>query len=195
MHEQHDFDTMEDILDVVSEAGQGEIITVADVVKEIGEDAFAPLMLVPALIAITPLSGIPGLSTFCGLMIALIAVQMVLMRSSLWLPAFIMRRSITRKRLDKAQSWLKKPARFVDRLTKARLCFLVKPPFSLLPAIICLMLGLMMPVMEFIPFSATIAATAVSLFALAFITEDGLLGLFGLGVIFCGLYLGFTALA
>ena len=52
-----------------------------------------------------------------------------------------------------------------------------------------------MPVMEFIPFSATIAATAVSLFALAFITEDGLLGLFGLGVIFCGLYLGFTALA
>ena len=44
-----------------------------------------PLML-PALLVVSPLSSIPLFSSACGLIIALISVQMVLHQHKLWLP-------------------------------------------------------------------------------------------------------------
>ncbi|MHB2264103.1 exopolysaccharide biosynthesis protein [Aliihoeflea sp. PC F10.4] len=192
MLEERNLDSMEAVVDVMAEAGVDERVCVGDVVDEIDGNAFGPLMLVPAMIAVTPASGIPGMTATCGLIIALIAIQIVLRRKALWLPGFLRRRSISRSRLETARDWLAKPARVIDRLTGKRLTFLVKPPFDIVPALICLMIGLLMPFMEFVPFSGTMAGAAVTLFALSLTTEDGLLAV--LGTAFLGVvgYLGFT---
>ena len=86
MHEERNLDSMEAVVDIMADAGTDERVCVGDLVDEIDGNAFGPLMLVPALIAVTPASGIPGLTATCGLIIALIAVQIVLRRKALWLP-------------------------------------------------------------------------------------------------------------
>ena len=179
MHEERNLDSMEAVMDVMVTAGADERVCVGDLVDEIDGNAFGPLMLVPALVAVTPASGIPGMTAICGLIIALIAVQIVFRRKALWLPGFLRRRSVSRSRLERVRDWLAKPARLIDRLTGKRLSFLVKPPFDIGAALICLCIGLAMPFMEFIPFSGTMAGIAVSLFALALVTEDGLLAVLG----------------
>ena len=177
-------DSIEDVLECVEGAGGGrQRVSVSDIVERIGDDAFAPLMLVPALTALSPASAIFGLSTVCGLTIALIAIQIVIGRRKLWLPEFILRWTISSRRRDQIVHVLSKPAHLVDGLTHRRLSVIVAPPLDRLWALICMMLALVMPALELVPMSASILAGAISLFALAILARDGFVALLGLGVL------------
>lgn len=177
-------ESIEDVLDCVEDAGGDEKrVAVSDIVDRIGDGAFAPLMLVPALVVISPASAIFGLSSFCGMIVALIAFQMVIGREKLWLPGFILERSVSNRKLDKAVGWLGKPARFIDSLTRKRLSVLVEQPFTRLWAGVCMVLALVIPVFELVPMSATIIAAAIALFGLAMLAKDGLFALLGLAVL------------
>lgn len=193
MHEERNLDSMEAVVDVMATAGASDRVCVGDIVDEIDGNAFAPLMLAPALLAVTPASGIPGMTATCGLIIALIAAQIVLRRKMLWLPGFLRRRSVSRTRLKTARDWLTKPARLIDKVTGKRLAFLVRPPFDIGAALICMCIGLTMPFMEFVPFSGTMAGLAVSLIALALVTEDGVLAVLGTAFLGGIGYIGWTA--
>lgn len=176
-------ESIEDVLERVEEAGGDQArVSVAHVVDEIGDGAFAPLMLAPALVVVSPASAILGLSSVCGAIIALVAVQMVIGREKLWLPGFILRLTVSNKALDRAVSYMAGPARFVDRLTRRRLSVLVEPPLTRLWAAVCLLLAVVMPLFELVPMSATILASAISLLALAIVARDGLLVILGLAV-------------
>lgn len=174
-------ESIEDVLDCVEEAGEGrKDVSVSDIVDRIGDDAFAPLMLVPALIGLSPASAIFGVATVCGLTIALIAGQIVFGRRKLWLPDIILRQTISAHRRDQVVRVLSKPAHFVDKLTHKRLTPLVEPPFDRLWAAICMLLALVMPALELVPMSASIISGAISLFGLAILARDGLFALLGL---------------
>ena len=177
-------ESIEEVLDCVEEAGDlHKRVSVADLVERIGEGAFAPLMLVPALVMISPLTVIFGMATACGLVIALIAFQMAIGRERLWLPGFVLRQTVSGRRLDRIVARFSRPARFVDAMTGKRLAMLVDPPFTRLWALLCMALALIIPVFELVPMSATIIASAIALFALAMLARDGLLALCGLAVL------------
>ncbi|MEO3385160.1 exopolysaccharide biosynthesis protein [Mesorhizobium sp. CAU 1741] len=177
-------ESIEDVLECVEGAGEGHTrVSVSDIVDRIGDEAFAPLMLVPALIALSPASAIFGLSTICGLTIALIAVQIVIGRPKLWLPDLILRQTISARRRDQVVHVLSKPAHFVDGLTHRRLSIIVAPPLDRVWALVCMSLALLMPALELVPMSASIIAGAISLFALAILARDGLVGLLGLAIL------------
>ncbi len=177
-------ESIEDVLECVEEAGAtDERVSVGEIVHRIGEGAFPPLMLAPALVVVTPASAIIGLSTFCGMIVALVAFQMVIGRDRLWLPAFILNRTMRQQRLERILGHIERPARFIDRLTRRRLTILVDPPMARLWAFICLLLSLIIPVLELVPMSSTIIAATISLFALAMLARDGLLVVVGLLVL------------
>lgn len=183
-------ESVKDVLDCVEETGDIRTrVSVADLVDRIGNGAFAPLMLVPALIMISPFTVIFGVATACGLVIALIAFQMAIGRERLWLPGFVLRQAVSSRRLDRAVSWFARPARFIDAVTGRRLAVLVDPPFSRLWALLCMALALIVPVFELVPMSATIIASAIALFALAMLARDGLLALCGLAILGGALWL------
>jgi hypothetical protein len=180
----HEQPSVTDLLDMVEKAGDGgERVSVDNVVEAIGDDAFAPLLLVPALIIVSPASAVPGLSTVGGLVMALISAQMVFGRKSLWLPGFLSRRTIARDRLDKAVAFLRRPAAFLDRVTRRRLSFLTAGPLRRLPPLICLCAAMIIPFFELVPMSSTTIAAAITLFALSLLTRDGLLLILGLCVL------------
>ena len=123
--------SLEQLLDRIDEAGNGEEAVSLDMLMgTIGKRSFGPVLLLIGLILVSPLSGIPTLPSTMGVAVFLIALQMLVRRKHIWLPGWILRRQIGQSKLAKASQWLRRPARFVDRLIKERLSVLVDGPAS-----------------------------------------------------------------
>ncbi len=65
----------------------------------------------------------------------------------------------------------------MDRFLKPRLTLLTSDAMMYVVAVICIGIAAVMPVMEFVPFSANIAGIALTAFGLSLIARDGLLAL------------------
>lgn len=162
--------------------GAAERVSVGDLMDRFGAASFAPALMVPALIVVSPLSGIFFLPTVMGLTMALIALQMLVGRRSLWLPAVIRARGLSGPRLIRAAERLERPAAWLDRRTRRRMPVFVVWPLSVVPQLGCLMSGLMMPFLELVPLSSSILGGAITLFAVSFLSRDGLFVILGLAL-------------
>ncbi len=154
-----------------------------------------PVLLVPALFVVSPLSGIPLFSSACGILIALISAQMLLGRRHLWLPSLLTNRHIAGKKLRKATDKLQGVARWMDSHTRERLRFFTHRPFRWVTQAACLLCGAAMPFLELVPFSSSILGVAVTLLALSLLVRDGLIALFGLGFIAMAAGVGYWAVS
>jgi hypothetical protein len=167
-------DCLAEVVERVTNAGTpGEPISVDDIVAAIGQRSFGPLIVVPGLIVLSPLSGVPGVPTLGGVAVLLIAAQMLVGRENVWLPGFIRRRHIGRERIAKAGRFLMPAARFVDRFSRRRLAWLTERGWASVIAASCLAIALLMPPLEAVPFANVLTAAAVSAFGLALVTSDG----------------------
>ena len=81
-----DHETAADLVEQGWDALTGDYTSVGDIVDTLGRANFAPLLILPALALVSPLSGVPGFTTLCGLIIAAVSLQQMVHRSSLWLP-------------------------------------------------------------------------------------------------------------
>lgn len=169
---------LEGLLDRIGNAARDlDRVTLGAVVEAIGSRAFGPLLVMVGIILVSPLSGIPGVPTTMGIVVMLIAMQLLLRRKKFWLPDWLLRRSIARNRLDKSIAWLRTPACFIDRWLRPRLTILTRG-FGVFPIpIICIIIAVSLPVMELVPFSATSAGFILTAFGLSLISHDGFLAL------------------
>lgn len=173
-------DSLTSIVERTISATSGRKISVGDLLSSFGHTSFAPLLILPALILITPLSGIPGLSTVCGLIIMLIAGQRLAGHRQIWLPGWITRRELKTARLHQGLKQILPFTRFIDRHSRKRLTFLFKRPLYFLLPLACVIFGAIMPIMEFVPFSSSVTGLAVTLIAFSMLTRDGLFALLAL---------------
>lgn len=164
---------LSDVLDRLEDAAEGDSIPVSKVVEKLGQKSFASLMLIFALIAVSPASAIPGLTATVAAIVFILMAQMILGRDSVWLPDVILRRELSTERLCKGIGWLRRPVRFVERFLKERLTWLLHRPWLYLPQLLILALTLFMPFMEIIPTSGSIASAVIALFAAGLLTRDG----------------------
>ncbi len=179
---------VEELLDRIEAAAEGDRVSLEEVMSALGQRSFAPLLLVAGLVILVPVVGdIPGVPVLMGTVVVLVAGQILLRRRHLWLPAWLLRRDVATDTMCKALRWLRRPARFVDRWTRPRLCPLVRHASVHVIAATCILIAAATPVMEFVPFSANIAGVAITAFALALTAQDGLLALvaiaFSLGTV------------
>lgn len=173
-------------------------VAIRNVVEALGDRSFAPVMILLAVPNAIPF--IPGSSTVLGLLLALIAVQLLLGMRRVWLPERLNRWSFERdafgRLMGKVTPWL---TRF-ERLARPR----VWPASYRLAerlagaAAIVLSLMIMLP----IPFANGVPAIAICLLALGISERDGLwlgagllVGAIAAGIV-AGLFLaGFAAAA
>lgn len=179
-----ELDNLEALLDEMREAADESDgrVTVGDLLDRIGTRSFGPLLLLPALIAFTPLGGIPGVPTALACMIIVIAGQLVVGLDHFWLPGVLLRRSVEPKKLCKSVDLLRRPARWIDRLVRPRLTWLTKEPFVHLAALLCILVALSVPPLEIVPFAGTPSWAAIAIFGLALIARDGIFALLAFGV-------------
>ena len=137
--------------------------------------SYGPFLLIPALIDISPVGGIPGLPTALGLIIIIVAAQMLFGRKHLWLPGFIERRSISAEKACRSTKKLRGLAKWLDRWFHGRLPYFTKGPFVRGAAIFCILLALTVPPLELLPFATTAPMAAIAAFGLALLVRDGLL--------------------
>src|SRR6056297_504277 len=163
------------------------------VLEQVGRRSFGPVILMAGLVTIAPLIGdVPGVPTLMALLVLLTAGQLLAGRKEFWLPELLLRRSVARARLQRVLARLDRPAAWLDRWFSPRLEAVSAGRGIYLIAVACILVALVVPLLEAIPFSANIAATAWIAFGLAMVFRDGYAALFALLVTF-GLF-GWLAL-
>lgn len=175
-------ENLEQLLDKIAAAAKDQQdVSLHSVIDAFGRKSFAPLLLLAGLITLAPVIGdIPGMPTLMAVLVLLTSGQLLFQRKHLWLPQWLLKRSISHAKLEKGLRWMRRPARFVDRFLKSRMTFFTGGICGYLIALTCLLIALAMPAMEVIPFSANGAGLALTIFGLSLIANDGLLALIGL---------------
>jgi hypothetical protein len=176
MPDSKDFSGLGPLLDNVEEAAaeEGEL-SVSRFLEALGPRGFGPLMLIPALLVISPFSALVGFDSLMGALIAVVAVQMVIGRKHLWLPERVLAWRIGIEKLEKTIGWLRPVARRTDKVIRPRLRQLTRAPFSRMAAALCAVIGSTMPPLELVPFSNTAGAAIVALLSLGLTVRDGAL--------------------
>lgn len=193
MSADEDLQPLEEVMDRMATAAESDRVCVGDLLEAMGHRSHGALMLAPSLVVISPISGIPGVPTLLGIIIALISVQMLIGRKTIWLPRRLRHRCIAGRRLQSAIAHLQPVGRTVDRWVRPRLLPLTRKPFRKLIAVTCLALALIMPPMELLPFATSILAAAVAAFSLALFARDGLLAVLGYATAAGGVGFGLSA--
>ncbi len=172
---------LEQLLDHLAGLTDGrDEVSLRDVVRSIGSRSFGPLLMVIGITLLSPLSGVPGMASTMAVLVLLMAVQMLCGRTQFWMPAFLLNRSISSERLLKASSKIKPAAKKVDGVLRPRLTVLVTNGANYVIAALCVLIGLCMPLMEMVPFSASAAGLALAAFGLSLVVQDGLLVIFAI---------------
>ena len=170
---------LEDVIDHIIECcirsgplHQGRVC-VSDLMDAIGERSFGPLLLVPSLIAVSPVGAIPGLPAITSVVIVLVSAQILVRHEHVWIPGWLARRSIDAGKMEKGLTKFKPVARFVDHMLLPRMPWLTRGPFFYLIALLCLLIGLVTPILELVPLGGIPPNAAVVAFSLAIVARDG----------------------
>lgn len=187
---------LEDLLQRLEQVGEADQpVTIESMLQVTDERSFGALLLIPGLLVLSPLSGIPGLPSVVAVMVALIAIQLLIGRTRFWLPKWLLRRSTSRSKYDKAIAFLQRLSGFIDHLLRRRLTFLTRGLAIRLNALLCLLIAATMPPLELIPFANSIAGAGLSVLGLGMMARDGamvvvaLLFFFGLAYMTARLWL------
>ena len=173
MNEPHKVGEILDCLDQMAE-GQ-DSVSVEDVVGSFGKRTFGPVIMVPALLELSPVGAIPGVPTFLAVTIAILAAQKMFGREHLWLPGWIGHRCVSSDKLRKSTKKLRPIAAFMDRHFHGRLKSLTHAPFSRIAAGMVILLCATVPFLEVLPFASSGPMLAIAMFGLAVLVRDGAL--------------------
>ncbi len=164
----------------------GERLTVRDIMGVLQDRAFALLIVLLGLPNCLPMP--PPIPLVCGLLLALVAVQIVFGREVPWLPGQLLNRSLARTDVERAVGRAMPTFRRLERFSRPRMTFLETPlAMRLMGAILLVMaLGLLFapPFVGQIPLGL-----AVCLIGLGLVERDGLVVLGGLVIGSVGLIL------
>ncbi|MFN2327496.1 MAG: exopolysaccharide biosynthesis protein [Chromatocurvus sp.] len=174
---QHVARDLEELLEQIATAAYSDhaLVTVGDILEAVGTRSFAPLLMLTGTLLASPLSGIPLFPTTMALIVLLVSVQMLAGRRHFWLPQWLLLRTLPQQRLLQVLKWLQGPCASIDRYLQPRLTYLIRGPSQDFIALLCFIVAVLMPVMELIPFSSSVAGVALCAFGLALVAHDGLM--------------------
>lgn len=168
------------LLDQLADDTEGGQTSLGDLLDALDSRSFGPMLLIPALIAVSPLGGIPGMSLVTGSMIVLLAGQLMLGASHPWLPTWLLDLSFSHRRLEQVVEKSKPWVRWLEKPIQSRWEFLAQRPASQIVAAICILLAASFYPLALLPFAVAVPGIAIVLFAVGLTAQDGLLILLGL---------------
>lgn len=140
-----------------------------------GGAAYGPVLLLIALVTITPVGAIPGVSIVTGLLLVVLGLQMLIRGGSLWVPGWIERRSLDAGRVRKALRKSRPVLDRIDRLPRPRMPQLLNGPWARATAAGVAVMGLLMFPLALVPWGVTAPGVALLLAGLGLMGRDGLL--------------------
>lgn len=180
--------SLDELLDrIESLAEDEETVSIGDVMEALAAKSFAPLLIAPGLLLVPPgPADIPGVPILLGLFVIFISAQLLIGRDHFWIPQWLQRRDVSSDKVSKAISWLRKPADWLDRVTRPRYESLVTGTGKYAIAVICMIISSATPAMSVIPMSSNAAGAAIATFGVAILARDGLVAGTGMSIS-CGI--------
>lgn len=173
------------VLDHLDDEVDGEQLTLGEVLDAFGDRGYGPLLLAAALIEILPTGAIPGVPTILAIVIILIAGQCVMGRSSPWIPRRLRSKGFSEETFEKARQKIRPFTQKIDKLIKPRMGQFTTPFAARIVAGFCVILAMIMPPLEVLPFASSVPAAAIGLLGVGLSARDGLIILIGLVVAAC----------
>ncbi len=172
--------TSQVLQDLVRDPGRPKI-SFQEISNAVGERAFGALLVLFALPNLIP---IPGISTIFGILIGVVAIQLVVGSSAVWLPRQLRDRTVSRDALAQTVERARPRMERLEKVLRPRLTFLSVGFGERMIGIACIAMALilMLPLV----LNNLFPALAVVAFALGLIERDGV-------AIIVGYFLGFLA--
>lgn len=185
-------ESIADILDCLEKIGEEHgHVSVGDMADAFGTRTYAPFLIVPALLEISPLGAIPAIPTLLAVTVAIFAVQMLVGKDHIWIPEVLENRTIEGQKLKRYAEKVEGVADRMDSIFHKRLKPLTSGIFIKLAALVILALCFAVPPLEFLPFASAGPMMAIVFIGLALLVRDGVLLLvsvsLGLGAVGWGL--------
>jgi hypothetical protein len=141
-----------------------------ELVNAFGERGIGALMLFLGLISAV-IGAIPGSTTLIGAPLLILALQLVVRRDQLWMPKWILKRSIDRQNYRVGISKVLKPLRRIERLSRPRLSIMTSDVGEVLIGLACtgLIIILMLPII----FANLVPSLVVAGFGFGLMQRDG----------------------
>lgn len=157
-------------------SGSGEKVSAQEVLDALGPRAFGLSIIVVMAPVCLPMP--PGVPTVAGVILSIFAVQLILGYKTPWLPGWVKRLDIDRKKLLNGIDELERRLVFIERIAHPRWRFMTHGFGARLIGVVFLILGLVLILP--IPFLGNLPpAIAASILALALAQRDGVLALAG----------------
>ena len=176
----NDPENLTQFVDHMVEETDGDIVTLGELLDTVSHRSYGPLLLLPALLAASPIGAIPGMSIITGMIIILIAAQMLFGLIHPWLPRKLEDVEFSRKRLtgfrEKSRRWTK----WLDRPLARRWQALTKAPWVQLVALACIILALLFYPLALIPYGVFLPSITICLMAVGLMARDGIVVAVGL---------------
>ncbi|WP_201831728.1 exopolysaccharide biosynthesis protein [Microvirga zambiensis] len=169
----------------------GERLTVRQIMAVLQDRAFALLIVLLGLPNCLPMP--PPIPLVCGLLLALVAIQIASGRDAPWLPRQLLNRSVARTDVERAVGRAIPAFRRLERISRPRMTFLDTPLSMRLMGVVILVLSLGLLFAP--PFVGQIPlGLAVCLVGLGLVERDGLVIIGGMviGAMGMTLSLGFV---
>ena len=166
-------------------------LRVGDIIRQLADRSIVIALLLFSLVNSLPMPGIPFFSTVTGIPIMLLGLQLLIRRTSLWLPRRVLEHRLAEGKLLRA---LDRSVPILQRLERnliPRWPGLSDPPIRNLLGALFVMVGFLLALP--IPFTNFACGLSMSLVAAGIVTRDGLLIV--LGIVGSVLALGLTVAA
>lgn len=146
-------------------------VSVAAIRDALGDRSFAAMLIVCGAVNLLPLP--PGTSVVLGIPLAIVSAQMVFARQTVWLPGFVLSKSLTRDKVDYAVAKLIPGLERLERIIRPRFWPLSRGQADRMLglAIFVLAVAVILPV----PLGNWLPAFAATLLSLALSERDGIL--------------------
>lgn len=159
-------------------------MTIGTILESVGRRSYGPLILLLGLIAISPLTVVPGATWLVAALTLAIAVQMTLGLPNPWLPKRVLAIAAPCTAVIRTIDFLRPMARAIDAVVKPRFCFFADPPFVIVIGLACCIASLICFPLGFVPFGPVAPGIAIILFGIGMTARDGLVLAFGMVVVF-----------
>lgn len=169
-------ENLSDVLDQMVENTQEEKqVSVADLLDALHTRSYGPVLLLPAILAVSPVGAIPGMAIVTGSLIILIAGQALVGQSHPWLPKKLLGFSFPQDKLQESSKQVRPWIVWSEQAVSHRLTILTQPPMFHVIVAVCVLLAVLFYPLALVPMAVAVPGTAIILFSLGLTARDGAL--------------------
>jgi hypothetical protein len=156
---------------LVSETS-GETVTLGQLMRIVERRSFGAVILLLGLIAISPLTIVPGATWTVAAVTLLFSIQLLFAQHPV-LPKAMLNLKMPRPALESFVKASRKMAHVADSVTAPRLTFLTRPPFVIGVAVVCVLASLVTFPLGLVPLGPVLPGLSILLMGIGLTARDG----------------------